>query len=200
MPRILYLLLVIPTLAGAADDVICALGPDASSYSTYVDRRPTPDAVELVTKVMEALRPVCNPNCRDFRLLRNSTAPNAMFLSPAGERTIIYKPEFFTALYEASGEAGILAILAHEVGHVLDPAGSPAWFSREWTAELRADAWGACALAKLNLGARPLGVGLRVLAKYPSPAHPRWAERVPVLRTGYTQCGGDGTRFDAARP
>jgi hypothetical protein len=48
----------------------------------------------------------------------------------------------------------------------------------------------------MSLSPQSLDVSLQALAKYPSPAHPAWAVRLPVLRTGFAQCGGDASRFD----
>jgi hypothetical protein len=49
------------------------------------------------------------------------------------------------------------------------------------------------------LSAADTGAALNALASYPSPAHPGWAVRAAAIRTGYTQCGGSGSQFDAAR-
>ena len=82
----------------------------------------------------------------------------------AGQAKIVYKPEFFTAVYEKSGDSGILAVLAHEVGHAIDDAAPAAWMKTNWTPELRADAWTGCALAKMNLSASQLRASLTTLS------------------------------------
>jgi Zn-dependent protease with chaperone function len=53
----------------------------------------------------------------------------------------VYKPDFFTSVYDKYGDGGILAIMAHEVGHAIDRAMPVAWMKTNWTPELRADAW-----------------------------------------------------------
>jgi hypothetical protein len=197
--RILYVLVAIPSLLGAAEPAICTLGTSYSSYDDFADQRPSVDAGELTRQVSAALAPVCAPACAPaLTLMRNSTAPNLMLVREGGRDKLVYQPGFFTSVYETYGDPGILALVAHEMGHVIDPKAPPAWFKKDWSPELRADAWGGCALAKLSLRARALGTGLRTLAAFPSPAHPAWTLRTPVLRLGYTQCGGDGSVFDTA--
>jgi hypothetical protein len=53
-------------------------------------------------------------------------------------------------------------------------------------------------LARIDLSASDLEAGLSALAKYPPPSHPGWKQRLAVLRTGFTQCGGAGAKFDVA--
>ena len=131
-------------------------------------------------------------------LFRNETAAQTMLVAGPDNAKIVYAPKFFTAVYEAYGDGAIMAFIAHELGHALDETLRVAWIQRAWAPELRADAWAACALAKANLSGRDLADGLTALAKYPSPAHPDWSARLPVWRVGFTQCGGDGARFDRA--
>src|SRR2546425_391184 len=191
---LLFVLAFLPT-----PQVLCTLGTDASSYNAYLDQRPTDDAMELAGKVNAALVTLCRPNCPGLAMFRNSTAPNAMLITDAGRTKILYKPEFFTAVYDAYGDGGIAAILAHEVGHAIDAVAPASWMKSSWTPELRADAWTGCAFARMNSGAIALRAGLKTLQKYPSSAHPDWTVRLPVLRAGYTRCGGEGTSFDKAR-
>ena len=178
--------------------IICTLASTPSSYNAYLDQRPTGDAMELAGKVNAALVSMCRPNCPALAMFRNSTAANVMLVTDAGRTKILYKPEFFTSVYESYGDGGILAILAHEVGHAIDAVAPPRWMKSGWAPELRADAWAGCAFAKMNLSGSALKSSLMTLSKYPSPTHPNWATRLPVLRTGYTQCGGDGASFDKA--
>ena len=178
--------------------VICALAPDSTSYNAYMDQRPTADAIELSGKVNAAMAPSCRPNCPTLAMFRNSSAPNALLLNDGSKFKIVYKPDFFTTVYEGYGDGGILAILAHAVGHAIDAAAPPAWMKSIQNAELRADAHTGCALAQMKLSPRTVRNGIRVLAKFPSPSHPVWDMRVPALRMGYTQCGGDVAVFDKA--
>jgi hypothetical protein len=188
----LYALFV--TFAQAAQ-VVCALGSNASSYNAYSDQRPSGDAMQLAGRVNSALVSVCRPNCPAVAMFRNPTAPNIMLIKTPGQAKIVYKPEFLTAVYEAYGDGGILAILAHEVGHMVDSASPPSWMNSAWTPELRADAWAGCAFARMKLSGRALQAAMTTLSKYPSGSHPDWTLRLPVLRVGYTQCGGDGSKI-----
>ena len=205
VPRSLFqnrsslLLLSILVPAGACAEVVCALGPSAASYNAYQDQRPSGDAMQLAAQVNAALSPVCKPNCPMIAVFRNATAPNAMLVAtPTGDAKIVYAPGFFTSIYGSAGDGAIIAIIAHELGHALSETAPVAWMKPAWPPELRADAWAGCALAKVNLTARALQESLAALGKYPSPAHPAWNARLPALQTGYTKCGGDGTRFSAA--
>lgn len=197
MPRKLAIVAFL-SAAIAAADIVCALGPSAS-YNGYSDQRPSPDVMQLATRVNSALTPICTPRCPMIAIFRNETAPNAMLVAtPSGDAKIVYAPKFFTAVYNSAGDGGIIAVIAHELGHALSETAPVAWVKSTWSPELRADAWAGCALAKVNLPARDLQETLAALAKYPSPAHPAWNARLPALETGFKQCGGDGARFAAA--
>ena len=180
----------------AADQILCSLGSGTSSYNAYSDERPTPDAMELAGKVNAGLGSICRPNCPTMAMFRNPSAPNLMLTVTSGQAKIVYKPEFFTTVYEKYGDGGILALIAHEVGHAMDANGTAKWMKSSWSPELRADAWAGCAFARVNLSVRDLRAGLNALQQFPSPAHPDWAARVPVMRTGYMECGGDISKWD----
>ena len=177
-------------LLAQATEIVCALGPNASSYNAYSDQRPTGDAMQLAGRVNAALVSACRPNCPTVAMFRNPTAPNIMVIKTPGQAKMVYKPEFLTAVYEAYGDGGILAILAHEVGHMVDSNAAPLWMKREWSSELRADAWAGCAFGRMKLTGRPLQAAMTTLSKYPSASHPAWTVRSPVVREGYKQCGG----------
>ena len=61
---------------GANAEVICALGPGASSYDAKSDQRPTTDAMQLAARMNRALSPACSPKCPQIAILRNATAPD----------------------------------------------------------------------------------------------------------------------------
>lgn len=187
-------LFLVPLCANA--EVICALGTGAPSYKAAEDQRPTPDAMQAAKVVNSAMKKICGDHCPEAALFRNPTAPNIMFVFDAGQAKLVYSPKFFSDVYSTLGDDAIVAVLAHELGHALDDTMGAAWVKSNWTPELRADAWAGCALGKLGLSAASLDSSLKALAKYPSPAHPAWATRLPVLRIGYTQCGGDAAKFD----
>jgi hypothetical protein len=186
--------LVLPS--GAAAEVICALGSGASSYNASSDQRPTGDAMEMARRLNAAFTPICSPQCPQIAVYRNATAANAMLVVSQDQAKFVYAPQFFQTVYDNYGDGAIVAIIAHEFGHALDEI-YPARFRNSGTPELRADAWAGCALARIDLSANELAEALAAVSKYPSPAHPGWALRLPALRLGYTQCGGDGSKFDA---
>ena len=181
---------LLSVLLMADPEVVCMLGPANPPYNAYSDQRSSGDALELAGRVNAALVSSCVPNCPRISMFRNSTASNLMLMKAPDQTKLVYKPEFFTKVYESAGDAGILALIAHEVGHAIDGAAAPPWMKRNWSPELRADAWAGCALAKMNLSARSVQAGFSTLSKYPSPSHPDWSVRLPVLQFGYTQCGG----------
>ena len=155
--------------------------------------------MELAGQVNAALAPMCRPRCPVVAVFRNETAPNAMLVaSSTGDAKIVYAPQFFTSIYDGAGDGPIIAVIAHELGHALDETAPASWTKTAWTAEMRADGWAGCALAKTNLTARALRETLTALAKYPVAADPGWNARLLALRTGYIQCGGDAGRFDSA--
>jgi hypothetical protein len=184
---------------GATAEIICALGSGASSYNAYSDQRPTADAMEMARRLNAALSPVCSPKCPQIALFRNATAANAMLVVTPEQAKFVYAPQFFQTVYDNYGDGAIIAIIAHEYGHALYELYPAKWGNNSWTPELHADAWAGCTLARIGLSASGLAEALTALSKYPSPAHPAWALRLPALRLGYTQCGGDASKFGRGR-
>jgi hypothetical protein len=182
----------------AGEEVLCALGPGASSYDAKADQRPTADAMQLAGRMNAALSPTCTPQCPQIAIYRNATAPNAMLVVSADQAKFVYAPQFFTAVYDRYGDGAIIAIIAHLYGHALDEVRPATWMKSEGTRELRADAWAGCALAKSDLSPGDLAEALNALSKYPPLTHPNWAMRLPALRLGYIHCMGDSSKFDNA--
>jgi hypothetical protein len=174
----------------AAAQVVCALGPGAAAYKPSEDKHPTPDAMQLVGATYAAGKNVCGTNCPEVILFRNTTASNVMLVADAGRAKIVYNPAFVTSVYDRYGDAGVQAVMAHEIGHALDDALGAAWIEKSWTPELRADSWAGCILAKSNLAPADVTAALAALAAHPSPAHPAWNVRLPAIRAGYSRCGG----------
>jgi hypothetical protein len=123
-------------------------------------------------------------------LFRNATASKLMLIANAGRAKIVYNPQFIAGLYDRRGDAGVAALIAHELGHALDDSLGAAWIDKGWTAELRADSWAGCVLAKSNLTPAEVRSALTALQENPSPAHPSWNLRLPAIITGYFHCGG----------
>jgi hypothetical protein len=189
------LLCLLPVSAMA--QVICALGAGASSYQPSQDQRPAGDAMQLAARVNAAEKAICASNCPEVALLRNATAPNIAFIANQGQAKLVYAPQFFATVYSDFGDAGIIAMISHEVGHALDDTLGAAWINKDWKPEVRADAWAGCVLAKGGVTAREVPSALGALEKYPPSSHPDWNSRLPAIRTGYTRCGGSAANFDS---
>ncbi|MBV8844872.1 MAG: hypothetical protein JO307_18860 [Bryobacterales bacterium] len=182
----------------AAPEIVCALGNGAAGYKPAEDQRPSPDAMQLAGRLNAAVKSICGQNCPTMALFRNATAPNAMLINDSGQAKIVYSPQFLSAAYDRFGDVGIVAIMAHVLGHALDGTLGASWIKNSWTAELRADAWAGCILAKTDTGAGGLEPALGALQSYPSPAHAGWNQRLPVVRAGYLGCAGEPAKFDKA--
>jgi hypothetical protein len=190
------LLLAVLLPLSAAAEVICALGSGASAYNAASDQRPTPDAMEVARRLNTAFTSICSPKCPQIAMFRNTTAANAMLVLNGDDAKLVYAPKFFQSIDDTYGDGAVIAVIAHEFGHALDEIYPARFKNAGSTQELRADAWSGCALAKVDLSPADLGGALFALAKYPSLAHPTWALRLPALRTGYTECNGEGAKFD----
>jgi hypothetical protein len=197
MNRFLCALLLVATTSASAE-VICALGPATASYDPKMDQRPSADVMQMAKRLNTALSFSCSPKCPQIAILRNTTAPNAMLVVTPDQAKLVYAPQFFASVYDKYGDAAILAIITHEYAHALDEVYPAAWMSKTWSAELRADGWAGCALAKSNFSAKSLGEALTAVSKYPPLSHPAWTSRSAALRLGYVHCGGDGAKFDQA--
>jgi len=108
----------------------------------------------------------------------------------AGAAKLAYAPRAFAAVHDRYGDAGIVALVAHALGHALDDGIGAVWIEKAWTTEVRADAWAGCTLAKSGLGSADVRAALAAMADYPSPSHPKWNVRLQAIRSGYTHCGG----------
>jgi hypothetical protein len=182
--------LILSALLLAEPTLVCKLGTSDTAYNAYSDERSSGDSLELAGKVNAALVSECRPNCPRISMFRNPTASNLMLLRDSDQMKLAYKPQFFTNVYDTYGDAGILAILAHEVGHAIDGASKAPWMKSNWSPELRADAWAGCALARMNLKRRALDAGYAALSNYSPESRPDWTTRLPAIETGYKQCGG----------
>lgn len=189
-------LLLLPLAANA--QVLCALGPGVSAYDANRDEHLSRDALELANRVNAALAARCQPNCPAIAIFRNTTAANLMLMDASGQAKMVYSPKFFTTVYNTWGDGAIVALLAHVMGHAIDANAPAAWMKGVPTEELRADAWAGCALAGNAVSGSELSEALAALMKYPpqTPPQASWVQRLPALRLGYTQCGGDGGKFD----
>jgi hypothetical protein len=176
-----------PTRAQA--QVLCALGPTTPPYDPMADMPASADAQGELKKVKALL---CPKGCGKVLLFANATTPNtATVTDGAGVSKIAYSPSFVNSVRASFGPIATLGIFAHDLGHHMDATASrAAWIKESWDAELRADAWAGCAMAKAALSPSRLQAVLLALSTYPSPRHPAWSERRSVITDGYKQCGG----------
>ncbi|HEY7333627.1 MAG TPA: hypothetical protein VH639_01995 [Bryobacteraceae bacterium] len=180
-------------------ETICALGKDVSAYKPAQDQRPSSDALQLAGRVNAAVKAICGNQCPTMALFRNPTAPNLLLINNSGEARLVYAPQFLNSVQPNFGDEGVLAVIAHELGHALDSTRGANFVKNTWPPEVRADAWSGCVLAKLDLSQQGLNSALAALEKYPAPAHPAWSQRRPALRAGFTACGGEGAKFDKGK-
>ncbi|HXU05815.1 MAG TPA: hypothetical protein VN903_32905 [Polyangia bacterium] len=179
-------MLLVPLRAQA--QVLCALGP-MTPYDPMADMPPSAGAKADVTKVTALL---CPKGCGKVLLFANATTPNtATVTDGAGVSKIAYSPSFASSIRSNFGPIATFGIFAHGLGHHLDATGTkPAWMKEAWDAELRADAWAGCAMAKAELTPSRLQAALLAMSTYPSPHHPSWSARRAVITEGFTHCGG----------
>jgi hypothetical protein len=149
--------------------------------------------MQLASRTYEAAKQICGSSCPEAILYRNPTASNLMLVANSGRAKLVYAPNFISGVYDSHGDAGVAAVIAHELGHALDDSLGAAWIDKKWMAELRADAWAGCILAKSDLKPAGLKSALAALEEHPSPAHPAWNIRLQAVRAGYSHCGGADT-------
>jgi hypothetical protein len=178
--------MLVPLRAQA--QVLCTLGP-AAPYDPMADMPPSAGAKADLTKITALL---CPKGCGKVLLFANATTPNtATVTDGAGVSKIAYRPTFASSVRSNFGPIATFGIFAHDLGHHLDASGTkPAWMKDAWDAELRADAWAGCAMAKAELTPSRLQAVLLAMSTYPSPHHPAWTVRRPVITEGYNRCGG----------
>jgi hypothetical protein len=189
-------ILLVPLAASA--EILCALGKETSAYKPSSDERPSPDTMQIVRRVDAAYAPICLPRCPEIAMLRNPTAANVMLIATKDDAKLVYSPQFFAGVYGKYGDGGVIALIAHVYGHAIDEVAQSSWLSAKWNPELRADAWAGCALAKTGLPPSGVRSALGAMAMYPPPSQPVWIVRLPVVRLGFTHCGGETAKFDAA--
>src|SRR6478735_7789678 len=172
----------------AQAQVLCALGP-LTPYDPQADMPPSAGAKGDLTKITALL---CPKGCGKVLLFANATTPNtATVTDGAGVSKISYSQSFTNSVRSNFGPIATFGIFAHDLGHHLDATGNkPAWMKEAWDSELRADAWAGCAIAKADLSPSRQQAVLLAMSTYPSPHHPTWEVRRPVITEGFTRCGG----------
>lgn len=183
--------------SGADAEILCSLGRNRSSYDANQDERPSADVMQLAKRVNAAFAPVCLPKCPEIGVFRNPSAANLMLIVTSDAAKIVYAPQFLEAVYDAYGDGAIVALIAHEYGHALNETYPAKWMKSAWPAELRADSWAGCALARNDLSSNGLKEALTAMSKYPPYGGSDWTARLEAARLGYLHCGGDAGKFDA---
>lgn len=176
-----------------AENITCLQGIGVAQYNPTQDTPPSQPAIKSLGTVLNYLCPEALPfGCGYFTLRQNPLAPNIFSERVEEKRSkIIYAQDFLNTVTAQYGDNASLGIFAHHVGHHLDTiANTPTWMDHSLNAELRADTWAGCALAKSQLPKEAVEKNIQVLADYPSPMHPGWGKRVEALTTGYVGCGG----------
>ena len=181
----------------ATGAVVCSLGPPSTAYRATDDQRPSADAMGLALRMNRALAPGCTPNCPRVALFRNASAGSLLLIDAdaSGQWKLVYAPTFLSEVDKSYGDAAVVAMFSHAFGHTLDRTMASAW-PKEFTPELRADAWSACALAQNKFTVAEAKSALAALTKYPGSSSPAWNSRLTALRLGYVKCAGDGAAFD----
>jgi hypothetical protein len=187
-----------PAKSAAENHIVCALGTRTASWKPASDESPSADAMQLAVRINAALKTLCGTHCPLIALFRNTTAEGIMLVFENGDAKLLYAPPFLSSVYNSYGDAGVIALFAHELGHGLDDNLGAAWVKSNWTPELRADSWAGCALARTRLSSKDTKAALDALAKYPAAPHPAWDVRSPAVRAGYAACGGDIAAFKPA--
>lgn len=185
---ILAIVVLLAPRTSLAQMVVCQLGPGANSYNPNWNVAPTQFAAAELTTIYRLL---CPKNCGRVDLFQNATTPNALTMTVgSGISVISYNPVFMNQIYYAIGPEASFGIMAHEFGHHVDFHTTPAWMNSSWGAELKADAWSGCALARKGMSSAQISVALGAIAAYPSPSHPAWNLRIPAVQQGFLACGG----------
>ena len=91
-------------------EIVCALGPAASSYKADSDQRPSSDALQLANRVNAAVKTLCGVQCPTMALFRNPTAANAMLIADSGQAKLVYSPQFLAAAYDSFGDGGFQTV------------------------------------------------------------------------------------------
>jgi hypothetical protein len=111
-------------------------------------------------------------------------------MNASGQAKIVYAPQAFTAIFDRFGDAGIVALFAHALGHALDDGIGAKWVDPKWPAEVRADAWAGCVIARAGFSRMEIEEAMASLRENPSLAHPAWPQRLLALNAGFSHCGG----------
>ncbi len=140
---------------------------------------PDPRVVELLRVVAEAIG-IATP-----RIYADPTVDYAQ----VDERDhIYYKPAFFEALFllDPSGLL-VLAVLAHEIGHIYNEHLSKPW-EDPWEQELEADRFAGCVLSSLCEESGAFQRIIRVLSRSSTSRHPPGEERSRAIQEGWESC------------
>jgi hypothetical protein len=183
-------------------------------YNPAFDQPATPQAAQWFSaatyaecQVLQQYNPAIH-NCGIDALYRNPTLQAWGLTQPGpGLQTVTrYSPAPLTQILNTYGATAVFFILAHEAGHHFDlqfqgaavPWGSivyppmpgvPLVFSANWTLELRADAWGGCAVKRTGNSIAPVAALQMITANIENnPDVPPVQYVQLAIQAGYNAC------------
>jgi hypothetical protein len=174
------------TVANAQSTPLCALASPVHNLQT--DTNPPPFAWQSMAGVNTVL--CARFTCPGYQFWSNPNSGNAMAtFSPQLGFAIRYNPAFMNQVQGSFGSGATDAILAHELGHVIDFANRPQAGISQADREATADQYAGCAFALAGLNRENLLPMARTLhAMGPSPGYPTPQQRVGLVLNGYDSC------------
>jgi hypothetical protein len=158
--------------------------------------------------VQSTLAPMCAPDCGEVTIAVGLGYDAAVERTGDATSRIVYRPKFMDGIRHRHGPSVIFAVLAHEYGHHLSRLRRSQIQVSGWDAELLADAFAGCALARADKDTRPMLDWMRhehfeelldraferepgldeVVSKFVPPSHPPWLDRIEALEQGARTC------------
>src|SRR5262249_12037988 len=140
------------SLLGAACALVVASTSAPSGASPALERL----LERQLQDVQSTLAPMCAPDCGDVTISVGLGYDAAVEQTGDAESRIIYRPAFMDGIRHRHGPSVIFAVLAHEYGHHLSRLRRSQIRVSGWDAELLADAFAGCALARAEKDTRPM--------------------------------------------
>lgn len=185
-----------------------------AQYNPALDQPPTITAAQFFTtaatmecQVLRQNNPGI-PYCGTDTLVRNSSLLAWGLSQPGPNLNTVtrYNPTNLTSVLSAYGPTALFFVFAHEAGHHFDlqflganvpwgnivyppMPGVPLVFSISWTHELRADAWGGCAVKRTHNSIAPVAALQLITAHIENnPDVPPLQYVQLAIQAGYNAC------------